>query len=71
LCIYSVDSLITGFDLHPSKDYVFVLSVAGYVNIFQLQTGELRGKVKVLLMSKHLTIDPSGLYFALASFSAK
>lgn len=36
-----------GFDLHPSKDYILMLSNSGYVSIFKLQTGEQRGKINV------------------------
>lgn len=34
--IFTVDGTIYGFDLHPSKDYVFILSNYGFVYIFKL-----------------------------------
>lgn len=53
---------ISGFDVHPSKDYVVITSNAGRVYVFRIDTGELRGSIVVPLHAKGCVIDPSGLY---------
>ncbi len=55
------------FEIHPSNDYILILSSVGYIFLFKLQTGELRGKIKVLRNSLNFVIDPSGLYIALVA----
>lgn len=54
---------ITGFDVHPSKDYLLVTSSKGKAYIFRIETGELRGTIKLPLHAQGCSIDPSGLYF--------
>jgi hypothetical protein len=58
--------MITGFDLHPSGDYVIMTSDQGFYYIFRIETGELRGKVPIMTDPSGLSIDPSGLYLAVA-----
>jgi hypothetical protein len=33
-CAFEIDGLITGFDVHPSKDYIVLTSDLGYYYIF-------------------------------------
>jgi hypothetical protein len=56
-----------GYDLHPSKEYILMLSDKGFVAIYKLQTGELRGKINVPACSRGLSVDPSGLYFVISN----
>jgi len=53
---------VTGFDIHPSKDYVLVTSSQGKIFMFRIDTGELRGTIKIPLHANGCLIDPSGLY---------
>lgn len=48
--------------MHPSKDYLLVTSTSGRIYVYRIDTGELRGTIKIPLHSKGCTIDPSGLY---------
>lgn len=57
------DGKITGFDIHASKDYVIVTGNKGKAYIFRIETGELRGTIKIPLHAKGCSVDPSGLYF--------
>jgi WD40 repeat protein len=59
---YITSGRITGFDIHPSKDYLLVTSNRGTVYVFRLDTGELRGTITVPLHAQGCCIDPSGLY---------
>ena len=43
------DGKITGFDIHPSKDYILITSSKGKVYVFRIDTGELRGTIDVPL----------------------
>jgi hypothetical protein len=40
---------ISGFDVHPSKDYLLVTSNRGKIYVFRIETGELRGTINVPL----------------------
>jgi len=53
---------VTGFDIHPSNDYLLVTSSRGRIYVFRIDTGELRGTIKVPLNSAGCLVDPSGLY---------
>lgn len=53
---------MTGFDIHPSKDYVLVTSSQGKIFMFRIDTGELRGTIKIPMHANGCLIDPSGLY---------
>jgi len=53
---------VTGFDFHPSKDYLLVTSSKGKIFMFRIDTGELRGTIKIPLHANGCLIDPSGLY---------
>lgn len=53
---------VTGFDIHPSNDYLLVTSSKGRVYVFRIDTGELRGTIKVPLNPAGCVVDPSGLY---------
>lgn len=59
---YINDGRVTGFDIHPSKDYVLITSNKGKVYLFRIETGELRGTIKVPNHAQGCLIDPSGLY---------
>ena len=64
LCQYVIsEGKVTGFDLHPSQDYLLITSSKGRVYVFRVDTGELRGTIKVPMNASGCTIDPSGLYF--------
>lgn len=54
---------ITGFDVHASGAYVVVTGNKGKAYIFRIETGELRGTIKLPLHAKGCCVDPSGLYF--------
>lgn len=63
LCQYVIsEGKITGFDVHPSKDYLLITSSKGRIYVFRIDTGELRGTIKVPLNASGCQIDPSGLY---------
>jgi len=53
---------ITGFEVHPSNDYILVTSNKGKIYLFRIDTGELRGFISIPLHAWGCTIDPSGLY---------
>lgn len=53
---------ISGFDLHPSKDYLLITTNRGKVYVYRIDTGELRGTIDVPLHAKGCLVDPSGLY---------
>lgn len=55
------------FQLHPSLEYILVLSKLGWVYIFNIADGDIRGKINVMPDSKALVVDPSGLYFAVST----
>jgi hypothetical protein len=58
---------IAGFDVHPSREYAFLLNDVGYLYIYQLHLAQLRGKIRVLQNAWGCRIDPSGLYVAIAA----
>ena len=65
---YSIsEGRISGAEVHPSSLYLVIFSDAGYMYVFRMQTGELRGKIRVPKMCWGCAIDPSGLYVALAA----
>lgn len=63
LCQYVIsDGKVTGFDIHPSGDYLLVTSSKGRIYVFRIDTRELRGTIKIPLNSSGCHVDPSGLY---------
>lgn len=58
------DGRISGFNVHPNKDYLLVTSTKGRIYVFRIDTGELRGTIKIPLNSAGCVVDPSGLYVA-------
>lgn len=48
---------------------MLALSKLGYVYIFHLADGDIRGKIKVLPDSHTLMLDPSGLFFAVSTIN--
>ena len=56
------DGKVTGYDIHPSKDYVLITTSKGKIYIFRIDTGELRGTIDIPLHARGCLIDPSGLY---------
>ena len=63
LCQYVIsEGKVTGFDIHPSKDYLLVTSSKGRIYVFRIDTGELRGTIKIPLNANGCLVDPSGLY---------
>ncbi|EAS02174.2 WD40 repeat protein (macronuclear) [Tetrahymena thermophila SB210] len=67
---FSVEGLIQSFAIHPSNQYVLILSNIGYVYVFNIKSSELRGKIDVPRHSQRISIDPSGLYFSITAFSS-
>ena len=59
---YINEGRVTGFDLHPSNDYILVTSSVGKLYIFRLDTGEVRGTIDCPDRAQGCLIDPSGLY---------
>lgn len=53
---------VTGFQRHPSGDYLLVTSSKGRLYVFRIDTGELRGTIKIPMNASDCLIDPSGLY---------
>lgn len=64
---------IAGFDVHPSNDYLLVTSTKGRIYVYRIDTGELRGTIKIPNHAKGCNIDPSGLYVLVTvpSFNSK
>lgn len=64
---------IAGFDVHPSNDYLLVTSTKGRIYVYRIDTGELRGTIKIPYHAKGCCIDPSGLYVLVTvpSFNSK
>jgi len=52
---------ITGFDLHPSKEYVVIVSDVGYIYIYHYLS-QLKGKVRTGPSPNCCQVDSSGLY---------
>ncbi|KAL4440897.1 hypothetical protein ABPG74_009310 [Tetrahymena malaccensis] len=67
---FSVEGLIQSFAIHPSNQYVLILSNIGYVYVFNIKSSELRGKIDVPKHSQRISLDPSGLYFSITAFSS-
>ena len=44
---YINDGKVSGFDIHPSKDYILITSNKGKIYLFRIETGELRGTIRV------------------------
>jgi hypothetical protein len=42
---FIAEGKITGFDLHPSKDYVMINSNRGKVYVYRVETAEVRGVI--------------------------
>jgi len=59
---FIAEGRISGFDLHPSKDYVIVTSNRGKVYVYRVETGELRGTINGPYNAQGCLVDPSGLY---------
>ncbi len=57
---------IAGFDVHPSREYVTVLSDSGTIYVYQTHLAQLRGRLQVSRHAWGCRIDPSGLYVAVA-----
>jgi len=61
---YRVDGTISDYRLHPSNQYVVILTKEGYYYIFHLDGGDIRGKQKVHRSSNTMQLDPAGLYIS-------
>lgn len=59
---FIAEGKITGFDLHPSKDYILITSNRGKVYLYRIETGELRGTISIPLHAQGCLVDPAGLY---------
>lgn len=44
---FIAEGRISGFDLHPSKDYLLVTSNRGKIYVYRVETGELRGTINI------------------------
>lgn len=49
--VYCVDGKCTSFQIHPSNDYLLILSNIGYLYIFKIINGDLRMKINVPSMT--------------------
>ena len=45
------DFNFAAFDIHPNNDYLLVTSTKGRIYVFRIDTGELRGSIKIPLNS--------------------
>lgn len=52
--IYCVEGKCTGFQIHPSNDYLMTLSNIGMIYIFKLVNGDLRMKINVPSMTSSI-----------------
>jgi hypothetical protein len=59
---YINEGRVTGFDLHPSNDYLLVTTSMGKIYVYRLDTGEVRGTIDCPDHAQGCLIDPSGLY---------
>ncbi len=64
---YQINGQIKDFDIHVSKEFLFVLGSLGYVYIFKITSGELKATIAVSPHCQRMTLDPSGLYVSIAS----
>lgn len=62
---YRAHGTIVAYRVHPSNEYVIVLSHTGYYYIFNIADGDMRGKVTVERECLNLQVDNSGLYLAI------
>ena len=63
---FSIDEgRLSGFGVHPSKDYILISSTQGRIYLYRIDTGELRGTIKIPSHARGCEIDPSGLYVAI------
>lgn len=63
LCQYVIsEGKVTGFEVHPSNDYLLITSSKGRIYVFRIDTGELRGTIKIPLNANGCEVDPAGLY---------
>ena len=44
---YHIDGVCTSYDIHPSNDYIIVISNIGYMYVFKLINGDMRMKVSI------------------------
>lgn len=48
--LFTIDEgKVVGFDVHPSGDYLLVTSNQGRIYLYRIDTGELRGTIKIPL----------------------
>lgn len=59
---FIAEGSISGFDLHPSKDYILISSNRGKIYLYRIETGELRGTINIPIHAQGCLVDPSGLY---------
>lgn len=45
--IYQTEGRITGCDIHPSREYIFILDDIGLTYLYKIRSGELRGRIEV------------------------
>lgn len=65
---YYVEGKCTGFEIHPSNDYLLVTSNVGFLYTFKLVNGEIRLKISIPACASGLVLDPSGLYCVISAF---
>jgi len=68
---FKVEGTIRDFKLHPSNQYVVILTDDGFYYIFNLAHGDIRGKQKVDASATKLQLDPSGLYLSIVVGKSK
>ena len=50
--VYCVDGKLTSYQVHPSNDYIIVLSNVGFLYIFKLINADLRVKIPIPSLSR-------------------
>ena len=61
---YKVDGAILNFEIHPSNEYLLVLSHR-FLYVFKVGNSEICGKILIKEACQDLVIDKSGLFCAL------
>ena len=63
---YKVDGAILNFEIHPSNEYLLVLSHR-FLYVFKVGNSEICGKIPIKEACQDLVIDKSGLFCALTA----
>lgn len=64
---YRTFGAINSYVVHPSLTYILALSENGFVYIFNIADGDIRGRIEVEHGCPEIIVDPSGMYFAVST----